>query len=73
MAERAEAIWSRGMVSVAEAGSEGVFEVRAAFSAATTDNGRLRERLEACEVGRLCQANPLATESLRVGDLSASK
>ena len=28
---------------------------RAAFSVATIDNGRLRGRSEACEVGRLCQ------------------
>lgn len=61
---------SRERVSVAEAGSEGVVvEVRARFSTATMERGRLRERSEACEVGRLCQARPLATVSVRVGDL----
>lgn len=34
--------------------SDAVGELRAAFSAATMDRGRLLGRSEACDVGRLC-------------------
>lgn len=49
-------------------GSDGVVDERAAFSAATMESGRLREPLEACEVGLLCQFNPLAVDELLVGE-----
>lgn len=45
MKDSAEADWSLKLGSVADVGSRVGF--RAAFSAATTDNGRVRERSEA--------------------------
>lgn len=52
---------------MADVGSDGVVEERAAFSAATMDSGRLLVPFEICEFGRLCQFNP-RTVALLEGD-----